>query len=182
MPLKSKDTQFLIAFDFVLGHEGAYSNHSKDPGGATMYGISLRYLRRQKVINGDLDRDGDIDADDIRLITVDIAHEIYLEDWWNRHSYGAMHIEVGKRLFGFSMNMGAASAHRLVQRACRACGYNLKDDGVLGPKTRAAINKCKPWELVVALRSEAAGHYRMIAERNGDLFVFLKGWLNRAYS
>ena len=31
------------------------------------------------------------------------------------------------------------------------------------------------------LRSEVAGHYRLLAEKHPKLRTFLKGWLNRAY-
>lgn len=176
-----RDSNFLVAFNYVLKHEGGWSDHKDDPGGATNYGISLRFLRRQQVINGDLDRDGDIDADDIRLVDLDVAHEIYLKEWWARHKYKHFDLSVGKRIFSFAVNMGSATAHRLAQRACRANGIELVEDGVLGPKSRAAINKIQPKEFVIALRSEAAGHYRVLIERNGDFKSFERGWLRRAY-
>jgi len=35
---------------------------------------------------------------------------------------------------------------------------------------------------MAALRSEAAGEYRVLAAKNQDQVVFLNGWLNRAYA
>ena len=176
-----KDNDFLIALNFILRQEGGWSDHKDDPGGATNYGISLRFLRRQQIINGDLDRDGDIDEDDIKLVDFSIASELYLKNWWERYDYGVFNLEVAKRIFSFSINMGPRTAHRLVQRAARANGRHLVEDGVLGPKSRAAISAIDPEKFIIALRSEAAGHYRVLIERNGDFKSFENGWLNRAY-
>lgn len=33
---------FEKAFDILLGHEGGFVDHPKDPGGATRYGITQR--------------------------------------------------------------------------------------------------------------------------------------------
>ena len=57
----------------VLIHEGGYSDHPNDAGGVTKFGISLRYLRDAGHALGDVDRDGDIDADDIRALDRDGA-------------------------------------------------------------------------------------------------------------
>ena len=77
----------------------------------------------------------------------------------------------------------AAQAHRIVQRALRAVGIPVKEDGVLGPVTRRAINDAdRTFPLIVAMRCEAAGVYRLIVQRKPHLEVFLQGWLRRAYS
>ena len=55
---------FSKAITVILKHEGGFSNHSSDPGGATNYGISLRWLKSEGLY-GDLDDDGDVDIDDI---------------------------------------------------------------------------------------------------------------------
>ncbi len=73
-------------------------------------------------------------------------------------------------------------AHRLIQRALRSAGRDVIEDGLLGPKTIAAINAVDVSDLLAALKSEAAGYYRSIAASNPKQRKFLKGWLNRAYS
>ena len=49
-------SHFDTAIKKVLKHEGGYVDHKNDPGGATKYGISLRFIRQS---NTDLDLDGD---------------------------------------------------------------------------------------------------------------------------
>jgi len=61
-------------------------------------------------------------------------------------------------------------------------GCPVKADGILGPITKRMINRCvNKTGLLVAMRSEAAGVYRMIAAKKPALRVFLAGWLRRAY-
>ena len=56
-------SHFDTAIKKVLKHEGGYVDHKNDPGGATKYGISLRFIRKSNT-ELDLDGDGDIDSDD----------------------------------------------------------------------------------------------------------------------
>lgn len=41
--------------------EGGYFDHPNDPGGVTMYGVSLMFLKELELWEGDIDGDGDID-------------------------------------------------------------------------------------------------------------------------
>ncbi len=62
-------SNFEKAVEKVLEHEGGYVDHKNDPGGATNYGISLRFVKQSTGIDLDVDGDGDIDADDIKAMT-----------------------------------------------------------------------------------------------------------------
>lgn len=63
---------------------------------------------------------------------------------------------------------------------------NLKpvaEDGELGTETTLAANSFLDYPaLLAALRSEAAGYFRLTAARQAKTKTFLEGWLNRAYS
>ncbi|MCH8914069.1 MAG: hypothetical protein IIA33_10945, partial [Planctomycetes bacterium] len=54
---------------------------------------------------------------------------------------------------------GGIQAHKLIQRACRAVGGDIEDDGVLGPKSILAINTAVPKLLITAMRCTQAGFY-----------------------
>lgn len=79
------------------------------------------------------------------------------------------------------MNVGPRQAVKLLQRALRSCGAHVADDGILGPLTKQAVQAAHPDLLVAALRSEAAGFYRALAQQKPENEKFLKGWLNRCY-
>jgi lysozyme family protein len=168
------DSLFTRAVADVLKHEGGYVDHPNDPGGATNHGISLRFYRRIKP---------GATAKDIKALTRKDAMQIYYDHWWVRYSYAQLPFSIGKRVFSFSVNMPTKQAHIILQRALRAAtGENLVLDGVIGPKTLAAVKGSYHGQLLAALRSEAAAYYRLLAQRRPSMKVFLKGWLNRAYS
>lgn len=50
----------------IVHREGGYVNDPGDPGGATNFGVTIHTMRR---LGLDLDRDGDVDAFDVRALT-----------------------------------------------------------------------------------------------------------------
>ena len=182
MPLPQ--TLFERAIEFLLPHEGGYSNHPSDPGGATNFGISLRFLRTQHPEIADIDRDGDIDADDVKHLPIDVAIELYRREFWVPYNYARLPDLVAIKLFDLAVNMGPKPAHRCLQRALRACGrQDIEEDGILGPRTIAeACSAPSQLAIQAALRSEAAGHYRALVLRNPTLRAFEGGWMRRAYA
>ncbi|CAB4149045.1 zliS Lysozyme family protein [uncultured Caudovirales phage] len=174
---------FNIAVDFVLKHEGGYSNHTNDPGGPTNFGISLRLLEQQGI---DIDGDGDIDIDDIKGVTKTRAKEIYKELWWDKYHYENIEsTEIAKKVFDVAVNAGASRAHKITQRAInRITSGSLAVDGVLGPKTLSAINRIitrgNYLNLYQAIQKEQELFYIDISDKNIKLRSFIRGWLARA--
>jgi len=173
----------------VLDHEGGFVDDPDDPGGATNWGVSLRFLRARLSgtnvagIDLDADGDGDVDADDVRGLTREQAVELYRTEFWDRYDYEKMPVGVGEKVFDACVNMGPRTAHRLLQRAIRAAGGgDLDDDGIVGPKTESALWAVgAPACVVASFRSEMAGFYRVLATRRPSMEKFLRGWLRRAY-
>jgi lysozyme family protein len=166
------DSVFIDAVNRVLAHEGGYVLLASDPGGETKFGISKRTYP-------DLD---------IRSLTRDDAIAIYHRDFWLKFGINRIRRELAPKLFDLAVNIGADHAVKCLQRAVRAYGSTMVEDGVIGDATVNAVNSCaNPAAVLAALRSEAAGYYRTIAaiargpRENGDR-EFLEGWLKRAYS
>lgn len=167
------------AIAVLLAHEGDFTDHPSDPGGETNFGISLRFL---KGVGLDVDGDGVIGPDDIRKLSRADAVSLYRREWWDRHGYDRLPDDIAIKVFDLAVNMGARQAHKLLQRACHACGSAISEDGVLGPVTIAAARTIAADALLPALRSEAAGFYRALVAARPDLNPFLNGWIRRAYS
>jgi len=73
------DPNFQKALTFTLKWEGGFANVLGDPGKATKYGISLPYAQS---VGLDKDGDGDVDEEDIKLLTVEDAVAKYERDFW----------------------------------------------------------------------------------------------------
>lgn len=176
---------FELAIDTVIKHEGGFVNNPNDPGGATKYGISLRWLKSIGDLVGDFDHDGNVDINDIRQMTLEQAKDIYRKEWWDKYKYSLIREQtIATKVFDMTVNMGTKQAHKLVQRALWSTnGYKIiKDDGVLGELTLALVNTRMPSVFLPVIRSECAGFYRSLAASKANFEVFLEGWLERAYA
>ena len=157
---------FARAVAILFAAEGGYSCNPADSGGETNFGICQREYPQL----------------DIKSLTRDDAIAIYFRDWLQRYSYSALPGPIGVKLFGLAVNIGPQQAARCLQRALRACGRKVVEDALVGEATRAAAG-ANQLALMAALRSEAAGYYRLLAGSNqhNSNSQFLNGWLNRAY-
>lgn len=165
--LESYDmANFETAIQQILIEEGGYVNDPDDPGGETKYGITKRTFPELDIFN----------------LTAEQARDIYRREYWDR--FGLDQIEddrVAERLFSFIVNMGSIPAIKCFQRALRACGHFVNEDGRLGPETISAARRADRQALLAALKCEAAGMYRYFVAKSPDKQKYLKGWLSRAY-
>ena len=176
---------FDSCLQYVLKHEGGLSEHKKDPGGITNFGISLRFLR--ELDPDDLKRVGiftEVTEQTIRELTKDQAEKIYFSEFWvNRPFEKIQNPFIGKYLFDMAVHHGMSQTTRLAQRACcsaqKVKDY-VKDDGIFGPKTIQAVNQAS-FMLIPALISERTGFMRQLVAVKPALEVFLEGWLIRAF-
>jgi lysozyme family protein len=159
-------SKFLKAFDYLMMHEGGYSKDPKDAGGETKFGISKRSYPHL----------------DIKNLTQDQARQIYFCDFWMKCKCEDVADEnVAIKLFDLAVHAGIPQAVKLIQRALRAAGTQVVEDGIIGPITLKAINEADSTDLLAALKSEAAVYYRLLAKANPSQQKFIEGWLNRAY-
>lgn len=154
------------AIDRLLKLEGGYVNDSADPGGETNFGICKRSYPNV----------------DIKHLTREEAAEIYFHDWWEKYGYAKINSDaIAFRLLDQAVVSGPHSAHMVLQRAVNEMmGYPyLLADGVLGPKSVAAVNDLTPTStsrrlLITAHQREAISFFRSLNKRR-----FLQGWINR---
>jgi len=111
------------AFELLIGHEGGYVHHPKDPGGETKFGISKRAYPNENIAD----------------LTLERAKAIYRRDYWDRVEADSLPPEIRFDVFDVAVNSGVGTAVKMLQRAAFA-----EVDGVLGPRTRLAIRSMNP--------------------------------------
>lgn len=187
---KTGDQVFDQAIQTVFHHEGFYSNDPDDPGGATVWGWSLRTAENIGDLDGDgyqdfdLNFDGFVDHEDIILLKdqPEKALELYKKVFWEPYGYHRLDPIVAIKVFDLAVNMGAVQAHKLLQRSVRAVGSKrLIDDGILGKHSFKALDESDPYHTLISLRAHAAGFYRLLVCKRPRSAKYLGGWLNRAY-
>lgn len=159
-------SEFAPAVAVVLENEGGeYTNDPRDPGGATKFGISRRSYPNV----------------DIEHLTREDAIALY-QALWNLEGFAQITAqEIATKVFDASVLDGREWAVTALQRACRACGRPLKEDGDLGPFTSRAANGFSPEVLLPALRSEIAAHRRLVIAHVPSDQLFEHDWIRRAY-
>lgn len=146
------------AFERLIGHEGTFSDHPSDPGGATMYGVTQRVARAHGY------------QGDMRNLPLDTAKDIARAAYWD-----AVHAEdlppaVRFDVFDAAYNSGVGQAAKWLQRAA-----GVDDDGDIGPVTLAAAHAVDQYRLLARFN----GHRLQFFTDLGTWKDFGKGWARR---
>jgi lysozyme family protein len=159
----------------LLRLEGGYVNHPLDKGGPTKYGVILTVWQEH---GDDKDGDGDIDAEDIKKLTEDDARYIAKKFFWDYFLADLiLNQSVAEFIVDWGYNSGRKTVAKIVQRL-----VNVADDGIVGPKTLAAINALDQQKLFDTLQIERKVFLNNIIKRRPDQIVFYNGWMNRVNS
>jgi lysozyme family protein len=165
--------------DFILAREGGFVNDPKDPGGATNYGISFRFLSSVHPDIADIDGDGDVDIDDILALSPENARTFYKQWFYDRMGIDKYVPTLGAAVLDTGVNMGRSRAGKLLQRALNKCGENLIVDGIVGQKTLNAVDKIDTYNLLRAFLLERIIEYSRLCRNNNKLRRFFYGWIER---
>lgn len=170
----------------IVGREGGFVNDPDDPGGATKWGVTIHTMRRLKL---DLDRDGDVDVEDVRALTQERAVELFLDHYFDAPRIDELPGPLQATVFDMQVNAGS-NAIRILQRVIRQFGVNVAVDGVIGPKTLAAARKVMeiaPGHFVDAYGIARRDYYLGIADRRPASRKYARrrdggkgGWIKRA--
>lgn len=153
----------------TLHHEGLWSDHVKDPGGATMKGVTLKtysdFLGRPAM------------KDELRRIPDDHLEAIYRKGFWDKvrgDELAAISPGLAAAVFDFAVNSGPGRAARALQSLSGAV-----TDGAIGPNT---MKQVKAWvDLMGPDKAiDAYQAFRQHYLESLDTFsTFGRGWTRR---
>ncbi|WP_335956454.1 glycoside hydrolase family 108 protein [Acinetobacter bereziniae] len=154
------------AFERLIGHEGGYSTDREDLGNwtggkvgkgvfkGTKYGIAANTYPNL----------------DIKNLTIEQAKAIYKKDWWDKLGADQLHPAIVYQLWDFAVNAGKSRAVKELQQA-----VGVPDDGIIGPKTIAAVKAKDVNDVLLLLASERLSFYTSLKTWS----TYGKGWTNR---
>ena len=156
-------SSFETTFSRTIGHEGKFQANPKDRGNWTSGKEGVGELKGTKWGLAAMT----YPHLDIANITLEQAKEIYFNDWWLKLKMDYWPNVMKYQIFDAAFNHGTGRANQFLQYAAR-----VKDDGVIGPKTIAAVNKADPNDLVLRFLAKRLRYFTEVK----TWAEFSKGW------
>jgi len=128
--------RFQRAFALLLVTEGGYANNPKDPGGATMKGVTHRTYDDYRRRHG-------LPTQDVRKITDVEVKDIYKGQYWDSVQADALPSGVAYCVFDAAVNSGPSQAVKWLQGVAGA-----QIDGIVGNETVSAALKMPAADLI----------------------------------
>lgn len=170
----------------IIAREGGYVNDPDDPGGATNFGVTIHTMRR---LGLDLTGDGKVDTADVRVLTRDHAINIFKDHYFVAPGIAGLPTALQASVFDMYVNAGS-HAVKILQRLLNDMRIEVKVDGVIGPKTRAAAEQAAdaaPDHIADAYGIARRNYYYALADRRPASRKYARrrdggkgGWIRRA--
>lgn len=170
----------------IVAREGGFVDDPDDPGGATNHGVTIHTMR---ALGLDIDRDGDVDAADVRALPRSKAVDVFVEHYHRRVGIDRLPDGLQATVFDMQVNAGT-NAIRILQRLLRRMGQDIAVDGMLGPRTAAAAHaamQAAPEHLADAYGIARRNYYYALADRRPSSRKYARrrdggkgGWIVRA--
>lgn len=155
-------TNFRSSLDHVLRYEGGWSDHPKDPGGATMKGVTLEVYRNQF--------GADKTKDDLRNISDNELEQIYKSGYWDKCHCDDLPSGVDFAVFDSSVNSGPGRGAKWLQAAVGAV-----QDGGIGPNTLEKVKGHEPDKIVHSICDNRLNFLKSL----DNWATFGRGWQKR---
>ena len=146
----------------ILHHEGLFSAHPSDPGGATMRGVT------QAVWEDWVDRP--VTEDEMKSLTVADVTPIYKQNYWDRVKADDLPSGVDFAVFDLAVNGGVGRGAKMLQAV-----VGVKQDGGIGPQTLAAVANMDAVDIIYNYTARREDFYRSLSTFD----TFGRGWLRR---
>ncbi|MCF8368723.1 MAG: peptidoglycan-binding protein [Bacteroidales bacterium] len=155
-------TNFKNSLKHVLVHEGGWADHPRDPGGATMKGVTLQVYRNHFGANKT--------KDNLRNISDQELEQIYRTGYWDKCQCDELPSGVDYAVFDSAVNSGPGRGAKWLQAAVGAT-----QDGGIGAKTLAKVRDYEPGQIVHSICDNRLRFLRSLQNWQ----TFGRGWQKR---
>lgn len=147
--------------------EGGYSNEWLDRGGATKWGIIQTVYNAYRLSRG-------LPTRSVVYLEPAEMYAIYTSDYWVPTGGGKLPDGLDYMVFQAGVNIGPQSAVKILQRV-----LGVTDDGIVGPKTLAAVAEVDQAQLIRIFLEGQRAYYDKVVARHPEQVEYIKGWNNR---
>jgi len=158
--------RFELCLAHVLRHEGGYTDHPVDPGGATNMGITRKTLARWRRVSPWWN----LPKSEVQSLTRVEASSIYRSLYWDLCRADDLPSGIDLAVFDYAVNSGPGRAVRTLQST-----LGVVADGLVGPVTIGAAAKADPRMIVEAVCDRRLGFLKALA----TFPAFGRGWTRR---
>lgn len=153
----------------ILRREGGYVNHPADRGGPTKFGITAQTLGAWRKLGRPAT------AAEVQALTEEEARAIYRQRYLVEPGFAAItHPALLALLVDAAVHAGPKRAVEWLQSA-----LGVTADGVIGPKTRAALAQADPEALYAKVLAQRLRHLGRLITQDPKQSAFAAGWMNR---
>jgi lysozyme family protein len=118
-------SNFPASLRLVLKHEGGFSKHPADPGGATMLGVTKKVW---EAYTGETVTEGEM-----KQLTPEDVGPLYKRGYWDKCRCDDLPSGLDYAVFDYAVNSGVMRASKVLQAT-----LDVVTDGMIGPATIAA--------------------------------------------
>lgn len=147
----------------TLPHEGKYSDHPADPGGATNMGITHKVLAAWRGV-------GSVTKAEVKALTLIEATAIYAERYWAPVRGEVLPFGIDLSVFDYGVNSGINRAGKELQRVVGA-----KVDGQIGHETIKATVLADAPKIIKAISARRLSFMQSLKIWE----TFKRGWSRR---
>ncbi len=176
---RNKMADFKKAYEKMLIHEGGYVNDPDDPGGETYKGIARKIhskwdgwmivdtLKVQSGFPASLEKDADLQQ---------MIEDFYQTLYWDSIRGDKIGSQlIAESIFDFGVNAGNRTSATLAQMV-----VDVTADGVIGPKTLAALNNYDEEKFLAEFTIAKIARYINIVKKRPTSKKYFYGWVRRA--
>jgi len=180
--------KFLNAYKNLIGAEGGYVDRPEDAGGETYKGISRKFhpdwegwtiidkYKDKPDFKSKIKKDKELEK---------LVQKFYYENYWEKFNGDKLPYLIAEELLEQSVVLGTwKTAGKNLQKALNLLNLNNKlfsdliEDGIVGPKTLAAVNKVNQRRLLTVLNGLEFCRFKESMEKRPINEIF-RGWFDR---